>query len=34
MGDFLKTMLAAFITFAIFTFPATWLLMLFFDNIK
>jgi hypothetical protein len=33
MGDFLKALLAAFIAFAIFTFPATWLLMLFFGNI-
>ena len=33
MGDFLKSMLAAFIAFAIFTFPATWLLMLFVGNI-
>jgi hypothetical protein len=33
MGDFLKALLAAFIAFALFTFPATWLLMLFFGNI-
>ena len=33
MGDFLKAMLAAFIAFAIFTVPATWLLMRFFGNI-
>ncbi len=33
MGDFVKALLAAFIAFAIFTFPATWLLMLFFGNI-
>ena len=33
MGDFLKFLLVAGIAFAIFTFPATWLLMLFFVNI-
>ncbi len=33
MGDFLKGLLFAAIAFLIFTFPATWLLMLFFGNI-
>jgi hypothetical protein len=33
MGDFLKGLLFMLIAFAIFTFPATWLLMLFFGNI-
>jgi hypothetical protein len=33
MGDFLKGLLFMVIAFAIFTFPATWLLMLFFGNI-
>lgn len=33
MGDFLKFLLVALIAFAIFTFPATWLLMLFFGNL-
>jgi hypothetical protein len=33
MGDFLKGLLFTLIAFAIFTFPATWLLMLFFGNI-
>lgn len=34
MGDFLKFLLVAVIAFAIFTFPATWLLMLFFGNLN
>ena len=33
MGDFLKSLVFIVIAFAIFTFPATWLLMLFFGNI-
>ena len=33
MGDFLKGLLFVAIAFLIFTFPATWLLMLFFGNI-
>ena len=33
MGDFVKALIVAAITFLIFTFPATWLLMLFFGNI-
>jgi hypothetical protein len=33
MADFLKGLLVFAVVFAIFTFPATWLLMLFFGNI-
>ncbi len=33
MGDFLKALLFAAIAFLIFTFPATWLLMLFLGNV-
>lgn len=33
MGDFLKALVVFVIMFAIFTFPATWLLMLFFGNL-
>lgn len=33
MGDFLKALLVALVAFAIFTFPATWLLMLFLGNL-
>ncbi|MGB3400592.1 MAG: hypothetical protein WBA34_10560 [Candidatus Deferrimicrobiaceae bacterium] len=33
MGDFLKALLVFGVAFALFTFPATWLLMLFFGNI-
>lgn len=33
MGDFLKALLVAAIAFVLFTFPATWLLMLFFGNV-
>lgn len=33
MGDFLKALLFAAIAFLFFTFPATWLLMLFFGNL-
>ncbi len=33
MGDFLKGLLVFAAAFAVFTFPATWLLMLFFGNI-
>ena len=34
LGDFLKFLVVAVIAFAIFTFPATWLLMLFFGNLN
>jgi hypothetical protein len=33
MGDFLKSLLFVAIAFVLFTFPATWLLMLFFGNL-
>ena len=33
MGDFLKGLVVFAAAFALFTFPATWLLMLFFGNI-
>ena len=33
MGDFLKALLVSVIAFLIFTFPATWLLMLFLGNL-
>ena len=33
MGDFLKGLVVLAIAFLIFTFPATWLLMLFFGNL-
>jgi hypothetical protein len=33
MGDSLKGLLVFAVVFAVFTFPATWLLMLFFGNI-
>ena len=33
MADFLKALLVFAVAFALFTFPATWLLMLFFGNI-
>jgi len=33
MGDFLKALFVFAIAFALFTLPATWLLMLFFGNI-
>lgn len=33
MGDFLKALVVFAVVFAIFTFPATWLLMLFFGNL-
>jgi hypothetical protein len=33
MGDFLKGLVVFAVAFALFTFPATWLLMLFFGNI-
>ncbi len=33
MGDFVRALVVAVIAFLIFTFPATWLLMLFFGNI-
>jgi hypothetical protein len=33
MGDFLKALVVFVVAFALFTFPATWLLMLFFGNI-
>ena len=32
MGDFLKALIVAGVLFFIFTFPATWLLMLGFGN--
>lgn len=33
MGDFIKGLIALAIAFALFTLPATWLLMLFFGNL-
>ncbi len=33
MGDFIKALVVFVIAFAVFTFPATWLLMLFFGNL-
>jgi hypothetical protein len=33
MGDFLKALLVAAVAFVLFTFPSTWLLMLFFGNV-
>jgi hypothetical protein len=33
MGDFLKALVVAAVSFILFTFPATWLLMLFFGNV-
>ena len=33
MGDFLKALVVFVVAFALFTFPATWLLMLFFGNL-
>ena len=33
MGDFVKSLLSMFVAFVIFTFPATWLLMLFAGNV-
>lgn len=33
MGDFLKALAVFVIAFALFTLPATWLLMLFFGNL-
>jgi len=33
MGDFLKAVIVFAIAFALFTLPATWLLMLFFGNL-
>lgn len=33
MGDFLKAVLVFAVAFALFTFPSTWLLMLFFGNL-
>jgi hypothetical protein len=33
MGDFLKALAVFAIAFVVFTFPATWLLMLFFGNL-
>ena len=33
MGDFLKALIAMALAFVIFTFPSTWLLMLFFGNL-
>jgi hypothetical protein len=34
MGDFLKAVVVFAIAFALFTLPATWLLMLFFGNLN
>jgi len=33
MGDFLKALVVSAVMFLIFTFPATWLLMLFVGNL-
>ena len=33
MGDFIRALIVAAIAFVIFTFPATWLLMLFWRNV-
>jgi hypothetical protein len=33
VGDFLKSLIAMLIAFVIFTFPATWLFMLFAGNV-
>lgn len=33
MGDFLKALIVLVVAFLIFTFPATWLLMLFLGNL-
>ena len=33
LGDFLKGLLVLALAFLIFTFPATWLLMLFLGNV-
>ncbi len=33
MGDFVKGLIVFAIVFALFTFPSTWLLMLFFGNL-
>ena len=33
MADFLKALVIFAVAFALFTLPATWLLMLFFGNI-
>ncbi len=33
MGDFVKGLIVFAVAFALFTFPATWLMMLFFGNI-
>lgn len=33
MGDFLKSLIVFAVAFVVFTFPATWLLMLFFGNL-
>jgi hypothetical protein len=32
MGDFVKGLIVFAVAFALFTFPATWLMMLFFGN--
>jgi len=34
MGDFLKAVVVFAIAFALFTLPATWILMLFFGNLN
>ncbi len=33
MGDFIKGLIVFVVVFALFTFPSTWLLMLFFGNL-
>jgi hypothetical protein len=33
VGDFLKALVVFAVAFVVFTFPATWLLMLFFGNL-
>jgi hypothetical protein len=33
VGDFLKSLIVFAVAFVVFTFPATWLLMLFFGNL-
>ena len=34
MGDFLKGLVVFAVAFALFTFPATWLMMLFLGNLN
>ncbi len=33
MGDFIKSLIVMLVAFVIFTFPATWLFMLFAGNV-